>query len=67
VSGGAPGSTATNITAANRSGGAGGGACGGDGGRGGSVPSGANVTSNAALAGGTGQALTSLVDPTALF
>jgi hypothetical protein len=67
VSGGAAGSTATQVTGALRSGGAGGGACGGNGGAGGNVPSGATVSSLAAGTGGTGYALTSLVDPTALF
>lgn len=69
VTGGAAGTIGVNVQNAPRSGGGGGGSLGSveTGGFGGSIPPGANVAPNPAEAGGIGQAIVTLEDPTSLF
>lgn len=66
VSGGQPG-IAANITSNPRSGGAGGGGSVGSGGQGATVETTGDTTTTPATAGGVGQVLIDLIDPTALF
>jgi hypothetical protein len=67
LSGGAAGSTTTQLTQTFRCGGGGGGASGGGGGTGGDVPAGSPVSSGGSSAGDTGELVQTIADPTSLL